>query len=202
VNNRTEARNRVEHYSRTGGTGAGAQGGRGNWQHNPEHRRGAQYRDTATQQRFNKTGPANAQAREQFRGRTQQGGDFSRGAAQRQGGLGQQPSASIGERGGQAAARGGQLGQGGGAQARQGAAQARPSGGGQVRQAGGFEGVGGGGRDAQSFSNRGNASRESFNRSAGASRPSGGGAAAARGGGGGGGARAGGGGGRGGGGRR
>ena len=205
VNNRTEARNRVEHYSRTGGTGA--QGGRGNWQHNPEHRRGAQYRDTATQQRFNKTGPANAQAREQFRGRTQQGGgDLSRaggqqgnfGGRERQGG--QQPSASIGERGGQAGARSGQLGQGGGGQARQagsgqarqaGSGQARQTGSGQVRQAGGLEGVGGGGRDAQSFSNRGNASRESFNRSAGGSRPSGGGAAAH---GGGGGARAGGGG--------
>jgi hypothetical protein len=193
VNNRTEARNRVDHYSRSGGTGAGGQG-RGNWQHNPEHRRGAQYRDSATQQRFNKTGPANAQAREQFRGRTQQGG--------------QQPSASIGDRGGQAGARSGQLGQGGGGQARQagggqlgqGGGQARQAGSGQVRQAGGFEGVGGGGRDAQSFSNRGNASRESLNRSAGASRPSSGGAAAARGGGGGG-ARAGGGG-RGGGGRR
>src|SRR5439155_4772398 len=67
VNNRTEARNRVEHYSR-GETGAGGQN-RGQWQHNPEHRKGVQYRDGATQQRFNRSGPANAQAREAFRGR-------------------------------------------------------------------------------------------------------------------------------------
>jgi hypothetical protein len=178
VNNRTEARNRVEHYSRSGG--AGGQAGRGSWQHNPEHRKGAQYRDPATQQRFNKTGPANAQSREAFRGRTAEGGLG-----------GAQPSAGIGDRGGQLSQRGAGAGKAGGGQLGQ-------AGGGQVRQAGGFEGVGGGGRDAQSFSSRGQASRESFNRSSGASRPSGGGAAAARGGGG----RAGGGGGRGGGGRR
>jgi hypothetical protein len=193
VNNRTEARNRVEHYSRSGGTGAGAQAGRGNWQHNPEHRKGAQYRDAATQQRFNKTGPANAQAREAFRGRTAEGGLG-----------GAQPSAGIGDRSGQLSQRGAGAGQAGGGQLSQRGGGGRPgggqlgqAGGGQVRQAGGFEGLGGGGRDAQSFSNRGHASRESFNRSAGASRPSGGGGAAR-----GGGGRAGGGGGRGGGGRR
>ncbi len=45
------------------------QANRQNWQHNPEHRRGAQYRDPATQQRFNKgTNLQAAQARESFRG--------------------------------------------------------------------------------------------------------------------------------------
>ncbi|HEX6209434.1 MAG TPA: DUF3300 domain-containing protein [Methylomirabilota bacterium] len=148
VNNRAEATKRVEQYSR-GGAQAGQ--ARGQWQHDPEHRKGVQYRDTATQQRFNKSGPPNTQAREDFRGR------------ERQGGAGPQPSASP------------RTGAQGGA--------------GQARQAGAFEGMGSG-RDAQSFSNRGNASRQSFNAStAGPSRGAGGG-------------RAGGGGGRGGGGRR
>ncbi|HEX7787953.1 MAG TPA: DUF3300 domain-containing protein, partial [Methylomirabilota bacterium] len=45
------------------------------WQHNPEHRKGAQYRDPATQQKFNRGGDRQAaQARESFRGR-EGGGD-------------------------------------------------------------------------------------------------------------------------------
>jgi hypothetical protein len=164
VNNKNEARNRVEQRSQAGGAGTGGQN-RGKWQHNSEHRKGVQYRDTATQQRFNKSGPANAQSREAFRGRTQ-GSDFSR------------------------------AGQPGGPQA---GTRDRSGGAGQSRQAGAFEGMGSG-RDSQSFSNRGNASRESFNRSSGASRGSAGGASGGRSGGGGG--RSGGGGGGRGGGRR
>ncbi len=162
VNNADTARNRVEHYSSGAGTGQGGrgQGGGGSWQHNPEHRKGVQYRDTATQQRFNKTGPANAQGREAFRGRTaaQQPALRQQGPrAAQQPALGQQ-----GERGGL-----GDRGAGG-----QGAFQGG-------RQAGAFEGLGGG-RDAQSFSDRGRASRDSFSRS------SAGGGGGARGGGGGG----------------
>jgi uncharacterized protein DUF3300 len=156
VNNRNEARNRVEHYSRGGGAGSGRPN-QAKWQHNPEHRKGVQYRDTATQQRFNRTGPANAQSREAFRGRTGQGSDFSRAA--QQGGLGQQGGGSIGDRGAQASPRTSGIGQ---------------DRGGPARQAGAFEGMGRG-RDAQSFSNRGNASRESFNRSTGGGRAGGGG---------------------------
>ena len=157
VNNRTEARNRVEQRSQTG-RGSGQD--RGKWQHNPEHRKGVQYRDSATQQRFNKGGPANAQSREAFRGRSGQGSDFGR--------AGQQGRA--GDRGAQASTRSGGIGQGGG---------------GQGRQAGAFEGMGSG-RDAQSFSSRGNASRESFSRSSGAtSRGSSGGGGGRSGGGGG-----------------
>jgi hypothetical protein len=164
VNNKTEARNRVEQRNQA----AGGQN-KGKWQHNSEHRKGVQYRDTATQQRFNKSGPANAQSREAFRGRTGQGSDFSRagqpgGAGQpsardRQGGPGQQPGGGLGDRGAQASPRAGSTAQGGL---------------GQSRQAGGFEGVGSG-RDTQSFSNRGNASRQSSSRSTGASRGGGGG---------------------------
>ena len=186
VNNKNEARNRVEHRNQ-------ASGGqdRGKWQHSPEHRGGAQYRDKATQQRFNKGGPANAQSREAFRGRGDQGGDFGRagqaggpqaGTRDRPGGPGQQPGGGLGDRGAQASQRpSGGVGQGSG-----------------VRQASAFEGMGGGGgRDAQSFSNRGNASRQSMSRSSG-----GGGGGSRAGGGGGGGGRSGGGGGGRGGGRR
>ncbi|HKB37658.1 MAG TPA: DUF3300 domain-containing protein, partial [Gemmataceae bacterium] len=50
------------------------QANRQNFQHNPENRRGTQYRDQGTQQRYNRAGDAKAtQAREDFRGRAEQG---------------------------------------------------------------------------------------------------------------------------------
>jgi uncharacterized protein DUF3300 len=158
VNNGETARNRVEQRKNQAGAG-----GRGSWQHNPEHRKGVQYRDAATQQRFNKTGPANAQSREAFRGRAQQGSAFGQGGAgARQmgagGGLGQ----------GGAATRQAGLGQGGFQGDQGGGLQgAGVQGGG--RQSGAFEGLGNG-RATQSYSNRGNASRESFQKSSGGSR--------------------------------
>jgi len=82
----------------------GQQGGRQQWQHNAEHRKGAAYRDNATAQRFNRGASSDAvRSREAFRGRTeagQRGGfegggrattreagrqDFSRGGADRGG---------------------------------------------------------------------------------------------------------------------
>ena len=189
VNNRNEARARVEHNNARGSGGAGQKGGK--WQHNPEHRKGVQYRDAASQQRFNKTGPANAQSREAFRGRSGQGSDVSRAA--QQGGIGQQ-----GQRAGQGASA---TDRGAGAGGGRGGAQASPrtdgigqGGGGQSRQAGAFEGMGGG-RDTQSFSDRGHSSRESFSRSSSSSRPSSASSGARAGSGGGGGSRGGGGGG-------
>ena len=180
VNNRPEASKRVEQYSRGSGQASQAGQNRGQWQHNPEHRKGVQYRDTATQQRFNKSGPPNAQARETYRGHTgsdagraiQQGGPGEAGARDRQGGVGQQPSASPGDRAAQASPRSGAVAQGGA---------------GQAPQAGAFEGMGSG-RDTQSYSNRGNASRQSFNASA-AGTSRGGGASGGGGGGGRGGGR-------------
>jgi hypothetical protein len=172
VNSRDEARARVEHRSATGESRASGQN-RGTWQHNPEHRKGVQYRDPATQQRFNRTGPANAESRAAFRGRSGQGPDATRTAPP--GGVGQQ-----GLRGGEGA----MTREGAGALADRSAPQASPrtsgisQGGAQGRQAGAFEGVGSG-RDAQSYSDRGRSSRDSFNRSSGASR-----AGAGRGGGG------------------
>src|SRR6185369_5708462 len=71
VNTGDIANERAEQYQGNRGQGGRGQG-QGQWQHNPEHRKGAQYRDASTQQRFNKAGPGNAQSREAYRG--QQGG--------------------------------------------------------------------------------------------------------------------------------
>ena len=59
------------------------QGGQGNWQHNPEHRKGVSYRDQATGQKFNRASTNDAvQSRENFRGRAETGRqDIDRGGA-------------------------------------------------------------------------------------------------------------------------
>jgi hypothetical protein len=49
------------------------QGGRGSWQHNPEHRKGVSYRDQASAQRFDRAPSRDAQSREAFRGRAEAG---------------------------------------------------------------------------------------------------------------------------------
>src|SRR5499433_4129787 len=197
--NRTDIANeRVQHYQGDRGQGERGQGkrgqgdrgqgNRGRWQHQPEHRKGAQYRDAGTQQRFNKAGPANVQSREAFRGRAAEGRqEMARGGMQ-QGTLGggRASQGTLGGGRGQASQFGGG-GQFGGGQA--------------ARGPGAFEGVGQG-RATSMDSARGRASRESFGASS-AGRGGGGGSSVTRGGGGGGGGRAGGGGGggRGGGGR-
>jgi hypothetical protein len=128
--------------------------GSGNWQHNPEHRKGAQYRDASTQQRFNKAGAPNVQSREAFRGRAAEGRqEMARGGMQ-QG----TPGAGRGAQGAAAGrAQPQQLGGAGRGQAQQfgGAGQ------GQARAPGAFEGVGQG-RNASMDSARGRASRESL----------------------------------------
>jgi Protein of unknown function (DUF3300) len=138
-----------------------AQGGnQQSWQHNAEHRKGVQYRDTASQQRYGKTAQPGAQSREAFRGRADQGRqDLAKGG----GGQGRQDLAKGG------GAQGRQdFSKGGGAQGRQDLAKA---GGGQVRQGSqasgqrsgpaAFQGAGGGGAQAKQFSNRGQTSRAS-----------------------------------------
>jgi hypothetical protein len=159
--------------------GQGQGGNRSQWQHNPENRKGVQYRDQATQQRYNRgSNPQAAQSREAFRGRADQGRqDLGRGDA------GRSPGG-----GGQGGARAQTLGGG----------QSSPGG----REAGAFQGAGGGG-DAKSFSDRGQSSRQSMGASGGGSGASrsaggagGGGGSRGGGGGGGGGGRGGGGGGR------
>jgi hypothetical protein len=168
--NRTDVKNRP----------AGGQN-QGKWQHNPEHRKGASYRDQGTAQKFNRASTNDSiKSREQFRGRTEQGRqDISRGGvsdrAGGQGGLGDRGGASQVGGGSRAGTmdRGGGSGFGGGS-----------SGGGA------FQGVDRGGSSARSASQRGSSSRASSG--GGAARSSGGASRS----GGGGGSRGGGGGGR------
>jgi hypothetical protein len=53
----------------------GDRGGKQSWQHNPEHRKGVEYRDSASQQKFGKGDRQAAQTREQYRGHAEQGRD-------------------------------------------------------------------------------------------------------------------------------
>jgi hypothetical protein len=58
------------------------EGGRGEWKHNPEHRKGVSYRDQGTAQKFDRGGSRDAQSREAFRGRAETGRqDIARGDA-------------------------------------------------------------------------------------------------------------------------
>ena len=102
-----------------------------NWQHNVDHRKGVQYRDTATQQRFGGSAKPGADSREAYRGREQGG--------QAPGGAGAGKFAPPGGAGDRTAGSGGF---GGG------------------REAGAFEGVGRGG-ETRDFSSRGASSRAS-----------------------------------------
>ena len=184
----------------------------GNWQHNVDHRKGVQYRDNATRQKYNRGGQGNVQSREAFRGRAEQGRQqIARGAASDYRGSGGRPTDRGGRQGSQGPAatqRGAGQGRttaaqrdvGGGrapAQPQRQAAQARDTGG---RNPAAFQGVGNG-QQTRAQSDRGRASRQNaaaFGGGAGA-RPGGGGGGfggGRAGGGGGGGARGGGGGGR------
>jgi len=118
----------------------------GDWQHKPEHRKGTQYRDQASQQKYGGGQRAGVDSREQFRGRAEEGRqDIARGDAdsfKRDGG--------AGDRAGGAGDRGGGVGD------RSAGAADR----GGSRQAGGFDGIGSGGQ-TRAQSNRGASSRAS-----------------------------------------
>jgi hypothetical protein len=56
--------------------------GRGEWKHNPEHRKGVSYRDQASAQKFDRGASRDAKSREAFRGRAEAGRqDIARGGA-------------------------------------------------------------------------------------------------------------------------
>jgi Protein of unknown function (DUF3300) len=78
------------------------QGGRQSWNHNPEHRKGAQYRDAGTQQRYNRGTSPQAGARDAYRGRADQGGrqDFGRAGASQGGAGGRAGGGGAGSAGG------------------------------------------------------------------------------------------------------
>jgi hypothetical protein len=138
--------------------------GKGNWQHNPEHRKGVGYRDQGTAQKFNRASTTDAaKSREAFRGRADQGRqDLAKGGASDRGGLGRQEG----------------TGRGG----------ASKLGGAGERGGGAFEGIDRGGNSARSASQRGSASRSSIggggDRSGGGGDRSGGGGGRSGGGGG------------------
>jgi hypothetical protein len=195
-----------------------AQGGnRQTFQHNPEHRKGAQYRDSGTQQRYNRGSSPQVDSREAFRGRAEQGRqELSRGGAD----AGRAGGSGVGAGGG--ANRGGRDAGGGGAGGAQraggqgglgategGQRGARDAGSGSAggaqrggREPSAFQGMGQG-RDQSAYSQRGQSSSNASRASgySGGGRAGGGAGSAGGGGGGraGGGGRGGGGGGRGGG---
>ena len=58
--------NNYNHFNRTNISS-------GTWQHNVEHRKGVQYRDSVSQQKFNRTMSTGSDARDAFRGRAESG---------------------------------------------------------------------------------------------------------------------------------
>jgi len=83
VGNNAGNRNNAGNTARNGAGNTAANTGK--WQHDSSHRKGAGYRDSATQQRYGKGQSSNAvQSREQFRGRAEQGRqDIAAGGANR-----------------------------------------------------------------------------------------------------------------------
>ena len=180
----------------------------GNWQHDASHRKGVEYRDKASQQRYGGGQRAGASSREAYRGRAEQGQkDLARpgGAEQAKrdlakgGGAGgaQAGTRDVGKGGAGAAQKGGaggaqagtrDLGKGGAGAAQKGGGQAKAASGGRTPSS--FEGMGHGSQVRQD-SSRGNASRQSASSwgSGGGSRGGGGGGGGRGGGGGGGGGR-------------
>ena len=136
------------------------------WQHNPEHRKGAAYRDQGSAQKYNRGGDRQAsQSREQFRGRAEQGRSemsqmdrsqlqaADRSAAQQRSGS-RDGSGSFDRGGGGSGDRGGgSLDRGGGG----GGGYSGDRGG--SRGSGGFSGASGGGASTRAASSRGSASR-------------------------------------------
>jgi hypothetical protein len=170
-------------------------GGKGNWQHNAEHRRGVSYRDQGTAQKFNRASTNDGiKSREQFRGRAEQGRqDIGRGGVSDRASVGDRSSqGGLGDRGGGGGPGGDRGGGGlggdrGGAGSRGGAGGGGSSfGGGSGSRGSAFSGVDRGGGAASNFSSRGSASRGS---SGGGGGARGGGGGGGRGGGGGGGRR-------------
>src|SRR6058998_2210689 len=92
-NNFTNNLNRGDKATQIKNERGSGQGGKESFKHNPEHRKGAQYRDKGTQQKYGRGNSPQAGSRDAYRGRDQGGG---RGDASCGGG----PSASTREAGG------------------------------------------------------------------------------------------------------
>jgi hypothetical protein len=98
VNQNTNINNNIDRSKYQNKVTSG-QGGQGQWQHNPESRKGVAYRDQGTAQKYNKGGSSTAGTRDAYRGRQEQGRqDLSKDAADRSRG-GQQMDRSGGSPG-------------------------------------------------------------------------------------------------------
>src|SRR5206468_9232249 len=80
-NNFTNNVNRGDKATQIKNERGSGQGGKESFKHNPEHRKGAQYRDKGTQQKYGRGNSPQAGSRDAYRGRDQGGGrgDASRG---------------------------------------------------------------------------------------------------------------------------
>jgi hypothetical protein len=129
-----------------------------NWSHNSEHRRGVNYRDNSTRQKY-RGDTQRSQSRDQFRGRAEQGRrDISRGAADGYGGRGGDRRGSVSQQ----QQRRGQDRAGVGQQQQRRSPQSggRDYGRSGQRSASAFDGAGSGSQ-ARRQSDRGRASRQS-----------------------------------------
>ena len=160
VNRNTNINNNIDRSKYQNKVTSG-QGGQGQWQHNPENRKGVAYRDQGTAQKFNKGRSPSAGTREAYRGRQDTGGrqdqargDGSRGQPDR-GGVSTQPAGSGSRQG--TTDRGGQAGPAGTADR---GGKPSPS----TKESGGKQSAFGGvekGSSAKMESDRGQASRQS-----------------------------------------
>jgi len=169
VNQNTNINNNIDRskYQNKVTTG---QGGQGQWQHNPESRKGVAYRDQGTAQKYNKGGSPTAGTRDAYRGRQESGGRQDTGRRQDTGGR-QDQARGDGSRG--QTDRGGVSTQPAGSGSRQGTTdrggQAGPAGGGgkqspSTKESGGKQSAFGGvekGNSAKMESDRGRSSRQS-----------------------------------------
>jgi hypothetical protein len=128
----------------------------GDWNHNAEHRKGVQYRDQASQQKFGGGDRAGADSRDQFRGRAEQGRqEIARGGADSV-----KRDAAPSDRGGGRDAGAAQRDAGGARSPSAGVSDRSAGAGAGTRQPSGFDGVGSGGQTRDS-SSRGASSRAS-----------------------------------------
>ncbi|MBA4417765.1 MAG: DUF3300 domain-containing protein [Syntrophus sp. (in: bacteria)] len=146
--------NRNNYANKIGGNG------QGQWQHDPDHRKGVAYANNNMAQKYGQTPRGDANARQDYRGHSQDGKGGIAQTGSHPGGQ-ERPGASPGA----SQSRGQQMSQ-------------------QSKQGGAFEGMGHSGSQARAQSDRGSSSRESMgagrsggstSRSSGFSRPSGGG---------------------------
>ena len=106
VNQNTNINNNIDRSKEQNKVTRG-EGGKGSWQHNPEHRKGVSYKDQGTADKFGKGGPKGAQSRESSRGRGDTGRQDSARGEQAGPGGGGKSSPSTKESGGKQSAFGG-----------------------------------------------------------------------------------------------